>query len=214
MTCGRDEVDAGVDSGVRDSLFAVDEDLLSQVALVLLIDVLRDGLPAKGKGERMAGWGAVGSARQLFSTVQPITYFGPGGPSLRQPFGHQEMGIFPALFTALGICDSPPISPKVFFLCQVHPLPRGQLSWLPQVADWPPLLTPTALAPPGFEIEQEKSGERRAADIVAEIKDPDPKDEKMAPALLAPFPHRLATARPSSLEAKLSLGLIWTASVG
>ena len=46
MASGGDEVEAAVDSGVRDSLLAGDVHLLLQELLVLLVDELRDGLPA------------------------------------------------------------------------------------------------------------------------------------------------------------------------
>lgn len=52
MTCGWHKIHARMDSGVRDFPLAVDEDLFSQVSLVLIIDVFNDWLPARGKGKR------------------------------------------------------------------------------------------------------------------------------------------------------------------
>lgn len=46
VSCGRKEVDAAVDAAVWYSPLAVDVDLLSQVLLVLLVDVLHYGIPA------------------------------------------------------------------------------------------------------------------------------------------------------------------------
>lgn len=46
----RQEVDAAVNSAVRDSSLAVDVQLLSQVFLILLVDILHDGLPAGKRG--------------------------------------------------------------------------------------------------------------------------------------------------------------------
>lgn len=47
MSGWRDEVYAAVHPGVRDPFLPVDVDLLLQVGLVLIIDELHDGLPAK-----------------------------------------------------------------------------------------------------------------------------------------------------------------------
>lgn len=47
VTSGRDEVDTSMDPGVWDLPLAGDEDLLTQVPLVLLIDVFDDGVPAE-----------------------------------------------------------------------------------------------------------------------------------------------------------------------
>lgn len=47
---GGDEVHAAVHPAVRDLPLAGDEDLLAQVPLVLLVDVLDDGVPAGGRG--------------------------------------------------------------------------------------------------------------------------------------------------------------------
>lgn len=66
VTCGWDEVDAGVDSGVRDSLFAVDEDLFLQITFILFVDIFVDRLPAM---RRVRGGDFLGFARQLFSDV-------------------------------------------------------------------------------------------------------------------------------------------------
>ena len=52
MSSGREEVDAAVDSGVRYSPLAVDMQLLSQVCLILLIDILYYGLPAGGEQQK------------------------------------------------------------------------------------------------------------------------------------------------------------------
>lgn len=54
MACGRNEVNAAVDSGVWDPLLPVYVDLLLQVGFVLVIDELHDGLPADG-GQQMRG---------------------------------------------------------------------------------------------------------------------------------------------------------------
>lgn len=45
MACGGDEVEAAVDTGVRDPLLAGNVHLLLQVLLVLFVDELRDGFP-------------------------------------------------------------------------------------------------------------------------------------------------------------------------
>lgn len=50
MSSGGNEVEAAVHSGVGDALLSGDVDLLFQELLVLLVDVLRDGLPAAGTG--------------------------------------------------------------------------------------------------------------------------------------------------------------------
>lgn len=47
---GGDEIHAAVHPAVRDLPLAGDEDLLAQVPLVLLVDVLDDGLPAGDRG--------------------------------------------------------------------------------------------------------------------------------------------------------------------
>lgn len=47
MSSRRDEVNATVDSGVWDPFLPVDVDLLLQVRLILVINELHDGLPAK-----------------------------------------------------------------------------------------------------------------------------------------------------------------------
>lgn len=43
---GWHEVDAAVHAGIRDVALACDEKLLLKVALILLVDVAEDGLPA------------------------------------------------------------------------------------------------------------------------------------------------------------------------
>lgn len=47
MSSRRDEVNATVDSGVWNPFLPVDVDLLLQVRLVLVVNKLHDGLPAK-----------------------------------------------------------------------------------------------------------------------------------------------------------------------
>lgn len=49
MSGGREKVDAAVDSAVGYSPLAVNIQFLSQVLLILLVDVLLYGLPAGGK---------------------------------------------------------------------------------------------------------------------------------------------------------------------
>lgn len=48
----RDEIETAVHPGVRDALLSGDVDLLLQELLILLIDILRNGLPAVGIGEK------------------------------------------------------------------------------------------------------------------------------------------------------------------
>lgn len=48
MSSWGDEIEAAVNPGVRDPLLPGDVDLLLQELLILLIDVLEDGLPAGG----------------------------------------------------------------------------------------------------------------------------------------------------------------------
>lgn len=52
MSSGGEKVDTAVDSGVRYSPLAVYMQLLSQVFLILLIDVLHYGLPAGDRSSR------------------------------------------------------------------------------------------------------------------------------------------------------------------
>lgn len=52
MSCGGDEVKAAVDTSVRDAFLPGDVHLLLQELLVLLIDVLLNGLPADGGESR------------------------------------------------------------------------------------------------------------------------------------------------------------------
>lgn len=49
-----DEVDAAVHPGVRDALLSGDIDLLLQELLILLIDVLGNGLPAEDTKEKVS----------------------------------------------------------------------------------------------------------------------------------------------------------------
>lgn len=55
MSSGREEVDAAVDPAVRYSSLAVDVQLLSQVFLILLVDVLDYWLPA-GEEQQKCQW--------------------------------------------------------------------------------------------------------------------------------------------------------------
>lgn len=55
VSSGREEIDAAVDSTVRYSPLAVHMQLLSQVFLILLIDILHYGLPAGGE-ESVRDW--------------------------------------------------------------------------------------------------------------------------------------------------------------
>lgn len=52
---GGDEVEAAVDTSVRDAFLPGDVHLLLQELLVLLVDVLLDGLPAAGRGGGVGG---------------------------------------------------------------------------------------------------------------------------------------------------------------
>lgn len=52
VSCGGDEVKAAVDTSVRDAFLPGDVHLLLQELLVLLIDVLLNGLPADGGESR------------------------------------------------------------------------------------------------------------------------------------------------------------------
>ena len=52
---GWDEVYAAVHSGVWDPLLPVDVDFLLQVALILVVDELHDGLPAEREGGKKGG---------------------------------------------------------------------------------------------------------------------------------------------------------------
>ena len=61
-----DEVEAAVDTSVRDAFLPGDVHLLLQELLVLLVDVLLNGLPAGGGGKR-AGGGPEGHDREPLS---------------------------------------------------------------------------------------------------------------------------------------------------
>lgn len=74
VACGRNEVNAAVDSGVWDPLLPVYVDLLLQVGFVLVIDELHDGLPADG-GQQMRGGGVI----SLWSTGTVVSTGTTGG---------------------------------------------------------------------------------------------------------------------------------------